>query len=108
MWLVVGPDQTQLEFSYNYKVNGKEASIIVSTNTNASNQEECLDVAKYSPSGLKGVIQFYNSDVSKSGLKYGELEIHSKPTKYINGILTTESIISVDFSLEKSPLENYE
>ncbi|MHA1556753.1 MAG: DUF6786 family protein [Candidatus Heimdallarchaeota archaeon] len=95
------PNQTQLEFSYSYNVNGKKASITVNTNTNASNQEECLDVAKYSPNGLKGVIQFYNSDVSKSGLKYGELEIHSKPTKYINGILTTESINTIDFTIEK-------
>ncbi len=95
-------DQTKIAFSYSYKVDGKNACITVSSNTNASNQEECLDVAKSSPNGLKGVIQFYNSDVNKSGLKYGELEIHSKPSKYINGILTTESTISINFSLEKN------
>lgn len=94
-------DNSKINFSYSYKVNGKNASISVSSNTNASNQDECLDVAKSSPNGLKGVIQFYNSDVSKSGLKYGELEIHSKPSKYIKGILTTESIVTLDFSVEK-------
>lgn len=95
------PNPSKISFSYTYKVNGKNACISVSSNTNASNQDECLDVAKSSPNGLKGVIQFYNSDVSKSGLKYGELEIHSKPTKYTNGILMTENIITIDFTLEK-------
>ncbi len=95
------PDNSKIAFSYSYKVNGKNASISVNSNTNASNQDECLDVAKSSPNGLKGVIQFYNSDFNKSGLKYGELEIHSKPTKYIKGVLMTESIITIDFSLEK-------
>ena len=94
------PNPQKIDFSYHYNLNGKHVSISLNSNTSASTQEECLDVAKYSPNGLKGVIQFYNSDYSTSSLRYGELEFHSKPTKKVNGILMTENIINIDFSLK--------
>ena len=57
----------------------KEAEIRLKSIPIAKNQKQCIDAAKLNPTGSKGVLQFYNSDYTKSNLRFGELEIHSVP-----------------------------
>jgi len=88
-------------FSYSYSLNQKKAKITLKSSPIAQNQNQCVDTAKFNPQGPKGVLQFYNSDYTKSNLRFGELEIHSKP--FIKGsnqkIAKDELIIS--FQMKK-------
>jgi len=80
-------DPTQQVMKYYYLHDGNQVLLSLHSQTGARTQKECLDVPRSDvhSTTAKAVIQVYNSDKRTSGLKYGELEIHSRPAFVENG-----------------------
>lgn len=94
-------DPNKQKMSYNFVLRGKRYRIEILSFSNPTNQQECLDVAKSNPEGLKGSLQVYNSNYKTSGLKYAELETHSKPLKLIKNEYQTSENVLFEFTLIK-------
>jgi hypothetical protein len=96
------PNPQEARMEYHFKKNGKNALISVFSPTGAHNQSECVDPSKSNPSGMRAVIQSYNSDLKSSGLQFGELEIQGARAKMRQdgGFVANEEIM-IDFMMEK-------
>ncbi len=88
------------KIKYTFTKNQKKMTLELLSHTGATSQTQCLDKAKANPDGPKGVFQFYNSDNDKSGLSFGELEIHSKPVEKIGGYWKTKEELLITYEME--------
>uniref|UniRef100_A0A7J3MWK2 Uncharacterized protein n=1 Tax=Ignisphaera aggregans TaxID=334771 RepID=A0A7J3MWK2_9CREN len=75
------------EISYVAKFNsGDWYMLMLSTKDAPIGQEDCLDVPKLNPEGLRGAVQSYNSGPEAfSDIRFGEIELHFSPAINIAG-----------------------
>jgi hypothetical protein len=92
------PNPKEARLQYSFKKGGKQALISMSSRTGAHTQDECVDPAKSNPTGPRAVIQSYNSELTSSGLRFGELEIQGAHAKTsLTGTHDTQEVIMIDF-----------
>jgi hypothetical protein len=94
------PNPMEVQLQYSFKKRGNQVLVSMSSRTGAKNQTECIDPAKSSPNGPRAVIQSYNSELTSSGLRFGELEIQGVRAKTdSNGTYVAKEETSIDFIL---------
>ncbi|MEM2637511.1 MAG: DUF6786 family protein, partial [Candidatus Korarchaeota archaeon] len=89
-------DQKLAQIAYLYKNQDKYIAILMTSPTAPLTQDECMDPAKSNPNGPKGAVQSYNSDVNKSGLRFGEIEIQgARATMHPDKFARAQHIINL-------------
>ncbi len=95
------PDPSEAQLKYTFRKSGMHVNVAMASRTGAKSQIECVDQAKSNPNGPRAVIQSYNSELTSSGLCFGELEIQGAMAKTRQeGNLVAEDEIIIDFLLE--------
>jgi hypothetical protein len=95
-------DPRVAELRYSFVKAGSGVSISLSSRTAAKSQSECPDPARSNPTGTRGVIQLYNSELTSSGMRYGELEIQGALAKTSTDLRVAELEVGIDFRRECS------
>jgi hypothetical protein len=96
---LANPNIAQLK--YTFSKNKKHVNVTMVSRTGAKSQKECVDPAKSNPAGPRAVIQSYNSELTSSGLCFGELEIQGAAGETRQGgNLIAEDEVTIDFSLD--------
>jgi hypothetical protein len=95
------PNPNEAQLKYTFHKNRMHVNVTMTSRTSAKTQIECVDQAKSNPNGPRAVIQSYNSELTASGLCFGELEIQGAMAKTLQeGNLVAENEIISDFLLE--------
>jgi hypothetical protein len=96
-------DPRVAELRYSFVKAGNGVSISISSGTAAKSQSECPDPARSNPTGPRGVIQLYNSELTSSGMRYGELEVQGALAKTSSTALRVAELeVGIDFRRECS------
>jgi hypothetical protein len=97
------PTPSRTSLRYNFRKKGDSVTISMSSRTAAKSQNECVDPPRSDPNGPKGVIQLYNSELTLSGMRYGELEIQGAQARTLaNDSREAEEELVIDFQMYSS------
>ena len=89
-------DSKLAQIAYFYRAGEDTIALLMTSPTAPQNQEECMDPPRSDPNGRRGAVQAYNSDVKKSGLQFGEIEIQgAQATRYPDNRVRAQHIINL-------------